>query len=198
MDFDARQLHVCEQVLESSTKTGETGVVDIAAPLADLLRGVLARRREDSMAAGLGGQVSPYVVFPWLSDRPDTRQEQKAVKRVRRAMARILKLAALPSYFTPHSLRHSFCSLLIAAGVSPVYVQQQAGHANVAMTVGVYGSWFALKAPGALDRLAAGALGGSLVTNQGQSGNNPDTVSPQPPTPTGTYGAGTISRPSPA
>jgi hypothetical protein len=32
-----------------------------------------------------------------------------------------------------HSLRHSLCSLLISSGVSPVYAQQQAGHADVAL-----------------------------------------------------------------
>ena len=141
--------------------------------------------------------MSPHVVFPWLSEHADTREEQKALKRVRRAMERILKLAGLPSHFTPHSLRHSFCSRLIADSVSPVYVQQQAGHANVTMTVNVYGSWFALKVPGALDRLAAGALGGEPVTNQGQSGNNAEAASPEPPTPTGTCGRGSISRPFP-
>src|SRR5206468_12236550 len=79
-------------------------------------------------------------------------------------MERTLKVAGLAARFTPHSLRHTFCSLLIAARVSPVYVQQQAGHASVEMTVSVYGSWFAVEAPGAMDRLAAGVPGGSVVT----------------------------------
>lgn len=43
----------------------------------------------------------------------------------------------------------------MAEGVSPVYVQQQAGHASVNMTVGVYESWFPVQAPGAMDRLGA-------------------------------------------
>jgi integrase-like protein len=53
---------------------------------------------------------------------------------------RVLKRAGLPGHCTMHSLRHSFCSLLISSGVSPVYVQQQAGHADVSFTVRVYGS----------------------------------------------------------
>ncbi|HVO12700.1 MAG TPA: tyrosine-type recombinase/integrase [Vicinamibacteria bacterium] len=60
----------------------------------------------------------------------------------------------MPRHFTMHSLRHTFCSLLIAAGVSPVYVQQQAGHADVGFAVRVYGSWFAVTAAGAMDLLA--------------------------------------------
>jgi hypothetical protein len=37
-------------------------------------------------------------------------------------------------------LQRTFCSLLVACGVSPVYVPQQAGHASVKMTVDAYGS----------------------------------------------------------
>jgi hypothetical protein len=57
----------------------------------------------------------------------------------------------------------AFCSLLISAGESPVRVQQQAGHASVEMTVSVYGSWFPVSAPSAMDRLAAGLGAGAPV-----------------------------------
>ena len=74
-------------------------------------------------------------------------------------MERVLKLAGLPGHFTPHSLRHTFCSILISGGVSPVYVQQQAGHASVEMTVSVYGSWFAVEFAGTMDRRPRGDSG---------------------------------------
>jgi integrase len=37
-----------------------------------------------------------------------------------------------------HDLRHSYASILISAGVSPAYVQQQLGHASIKMTVDTY------------------------------------------------------------
>ena len=40
---------------------------------------------------------------------------------------------------TLHDLRHSFASMLIAEGLDPVYVSRQLGHANEAITLGVYG-----------------------------------------------------------
>jgi hypothetical protein len=112
-------------------------------------------------------------------------------------MERALKLAGLPGHFTPHSLRHTFCSNLISSGVSPVYVQQQAGHASVEMTVSVYGSWFAVEAPGAMDRLAQGAPGTSTGNIQAETGNITAAVDSESLLPTGTCGRTGSSRPSP-
>jgi Phage integrase family len=72
---------------------------------------------------------------------------------VRRAMQSLLKKAKLPLDFTPHCLRHTYASILLAEGVSPVYVQEQLGHATIEMTVSTYGRWLKKRAPGVLDRL---------------------------------------------
>jgi Phage integrase family len=87
--------------------------------------------------------------------------------------------------FTMHSLRHSFCSLLISSGVSPVYVQQQAGHAAVGFTVRVYGSWFPATAPGAMDRLA-NRVPGLPVARQALPVASAANASPEVLDPTGT------------
>jgi hypothetical protein len=68
-------------------------------------------------------------------------------------MLRVLKAAKLPEHFTPHCLRHTYASILLSEGVSPVYVQEQLGHATIELTVSTYGRWLKKKAPGALDRL---------------------------------------------
>jgi integrase len=47
----------------------------------------------------------------------------------------------LPPWHTPHSLRHTFGSLLVSAGTSLAYVKEQMGHASIQMTVDVSGSW---------------------------------------------------------
>jgi integrase len=187
---------VHEQIASASTKSGVERTVDLAAPVVELLRGLLARRREESLRAGRGGDVPPWVVFPWLPERPDDRDEQKAAKRVRRAMEQVLRGAKLPARFTPHSLRHTFCSLLIGSDVSPVYVQQQAGHASVKMTVDVYGSWFAVEAPGAMDRLARGMPSESGNNYPGLATSAVVAATATLP-PTGTCGNGAVSRPSP-
>jgi integrase len=58
-----------------------------------------------------------------------------------RAFKRVCKAAGLPAHFTPHCLRHTCASLLLQAGVSPVYVQHQLGHASIRLTCDLYGRW---------------------------------------------------------
>lgn len=68
-------------------------------------------------------------------------------------MQRVLKAAQLPQHFTPHCLSHTYASIMLADGVSPVYVQEQLGHATIELTVSTYGRWLKKRAPGALDRM---------------------------------------------
>jgi len=61
--------------------------------------------------------------------------------RVRKVFAKILKVSGLPGHFPPHSLRHTFASLLLQQGESPQYVQEQLGHSSITLTVDLYGRW---------------------------------------------------------
>ena len=47
-------------------------------------------------------------------------------------------LVPLPAGVTPHKLRHTFCSLLLALGKDPVYVMGQLGHTDAKFTLRVY------------------------------------------------------------
>lgn len=71
----------------------------------------------------------------------------------RKAFCKALKAAGLPLHFSPHSLRHSFASLLLQDHRSPAYVQRQLGHASITLTVGTYGKWLPLT-----DKAAVNAL----------------------------------------
>src|SRR5436309_9537862 len=72
---------------------------------------------------------------------------------VRRVFVRLLKRATLPLHFSPHCLRHTFASLLLQQGESPVYVQRQLGHASIKLTVDTYGKWLPMGNKAAVDRL---------------------------------------------
>jgi integrase len=84
-------------------------------------------------------------------------------RNVRDAFARVVKAAKLP-HFTPHSLRHTFASLLLVAGTD-VYVSRMLGHASIQETVDTYGRWLPANRPGALDVLDIPAVTPDLVTN---------------------------------
>lgn len=64
-----------------------------------------------------------------------------------RAFGRAIHRAGLPAHLTPHCLRHTYASLLLAAGAPPQYVRQQMGHASIKLTVDVYGSWIPASRP---------------------------------------------------
>jgi integrase len=60
---------------------------------------------------------------------------------------------------TPHSLRRTFISLLLAAGADVPYVMAQAGHTDPKMTLGLYAQVIASKTDhgAALDGIVAAA-----------------------------------------
>lgn len=123
----------------STPKSGHGRTVDVSPTLSDLLA-ALAR----------GSPGVPWL-FPSLTDPTRPRTHSVTGK----AFGRDLVAAGLPRHFTPHSLRHSFASILLAAGVSPVYVQEQLGHKSIELTVGTYGRWLRKRSPEALAHLEA-------------------------------------------
>ena len=57
---------------------------------------------------------------------------------IRRVYKRILKKSGLHDYRF-HDIRHTFASLLLSDGASPVYVKEQLGHHSIQQTVDIYG-----------------------------------------------------------
>jgi integrase len=80
---------------------------------------------------------------------PTTRGKRHGPSNVRRrVLAPAVELASaklehrgevpLPEHLTPHKLRHTFASLLVALGVDPGSVMDQLGHTDPAFTLRVY------------------------------------------------------------
>jgi integrase len=126
-------------------------VVDMADALRAVLVDLQSQRREEAFRNGV--RMLPWVLFPDLGEQPDHKAEQRIVKRVRRGMARMLTAAKLPAWHTPHSLRHTYGSLMVSSGASLAYVQQQLGHASITMTVDTYGSWLPKSDVAAVNRV---------------------------------------------
>jgi integrase len=130
-----------------------------------------AGERAVDMAANLRAVVEPLVrkrrgarwlLYPELGD--DTRAERQTVENhVRNVMELVLEFAGLPGHFTPHSLRHTFAMALLGAAVSIQYVSQQLGHKTIVVTLQTYGSSWPIRAPGAVDAMAAGSTPAGLL-----------------------------------
>jgi integrase len=116
-----------------SPKAGHGRVVAMSEQLSRVLRrlqmGLPTRMKRHKWKA------RPVWVFCTRSGKPIEPHN------VRKLFRKCLKAAELPKHFTPHCLRHTFASLLLQAGESAQYVQQQLGHASITLTVDTYGKW---------------------------------------------------------
>ena len=128
------------------TMTGEAGSRTVAAPktragrrvvaLSDHLLGILRHQqnaqRLEHIAAGVVWQNSGYVfttaVGTWLSPR-----------NVHRSFKQLVARAGLSPTTRIHDLRHAMATFWLANGVQPKVVSERLGHANVNITLQVYG-----------------------------------------------------------
>jgi len=116
---------------EKPTKTYEERTVDLTPELVHALERHVRWLKEEALRHGWG---EPAWLFPNDEGKPHDES------RVRKAFKRALKRAKLPA-FRLYDLRHTFASLLLAAGAPITYVSAQLGHANPATTLRYYARW---------------------------------------------------------
>ncbi len=149
VDYAGKTIRIARAFSEDGTldtpKSGHGRTVEVSQSLADTLAAHDVKRLEDKLIYRWA-ELPPWLFVTKTGTPLDP-------ANVRRSMQSLLKKAKLPLHFTPHCLRHTYASILLADGVSPVYVQEQLGHATIELTVSTYGRWLKKQAPGALDRL---------------------------------------------
>ncbi len=164
LDFATRELRITRGISAGeigTTKTGTGRLVDMSLQLKERLARLLIERRTEKLKRRWS-KMPPWVfcsIHGTIMDEGN----------VRRAMRGALKAAKLPGHFTPHCLRHTFASLLLQQGESPVYVMEQLGHASIRLTVDTYGKWLPKGNKAAVDRLDDAApepSGSKVVANQ--------------------------------
>src|SRR4051812_30026777 len=108
------------------------------------------------------------LVFSTSTGRPDNRNNVRRrvlVRAVERANQRITEEGGcdrLPDGLSPHALRRSFASWLVAEGEDPAYVMAQLGHTDPKMTLGLYAKALKSKRRRPHARRAEQAQGGQL------------------------------------
>lgn len=123
----------------------------------DALNGELTksgRSRRVEIPETLASELEPLARWrrstEWLFQR---RGEFLRARVLQQACKRALRRAGLPEHHSPHSLRHTYASLLLQQGARAEYVQRQLGHASIKLTVDLYGRWLELRAPSELEKL---------------------------------------------
>jgi integrase len=111
------------------TKTGKVRRVDMSDQLFETLQTLNVVRKKEAMQSGTG------EIIESIFHRGGKPMEQNYIRRV---FKRLLIKAGLRE-IRLHDTRHTFASLLLSDGDSPVYVKEQLGHTSIQMTVDIYG-----------------------------------------------------------
>ena len=122
--LDFEQVDFEHQLFRVLGKGRKERICMLGDPARDALVAYLARRGE----LGLGEPDAPGALFVnYAGTRLTTRS-------VERAFEQYVAAANLPPEVTPHKLRHSFATHLLAAGADLRIVQEMLGHSRLATT----------------------------------------------------------------
>jgi integrase len=127
------------------TKTGKTHRVDMSDALAAELQALKKRRQAEFLAKG--SNEVPKWIFCNKEGNPLDYYNLK-----RRHFEKCLEHAGLRR-IRFHDLRHTYATLLLMQGESPVYVKEQLGHSSIKVTVDIYGHWIPGANRAAVNRL---------------------------------------------
>jgi integrase len=127
-----RNIPIHRQVQRTKTKSSERSL-DLSPELAEALRSLLRRRREQLFAKGV--TEIPKWVFCGHTGEPFQYSNFR-----RRCWVPALKDAKVRQR-TPHDLRHTYASQMLLAGEPLAYVSAQLGHKSPEITLRVYSHW---------------------------------------------------------
>ena len=150
LDIDGlvREIRVMRSLSRGEIDTPKAGhgrSVDVSQVLMEMLNHVQQQHRQEALAL-CWSSLPPWV----FCSRTGTSLDESKVRRV---MRHVLQQAKLPLHFSPHSLRHTYASLVLQQGESLIYVQRQLGHVSINLTADTYGKWLPLGNKAAVDRL---------------------------------------------
>jgi integrase len=133
LDFRGRFLQISRSYTHwkiTTPKSGESRRVDMSLELAQTLKDLFLERQVEAGANET--EVPPWV---FCNEKGGLLHPNNLRDRI---FYGLLKKAGLRQVRF-HDLRHTFASLLLQNGESPVYVKEQLGHSSIQITVDCYG-----------------------------------------------------------
>ena len=138
IDFDEKTIFVSRSIdqvtgeLVAPKTASGVRLVELPDALVDRLRAYRERQ-----LAGEVTRADPWV-FPAKTDRTDGRPPVLHDRNFAQRYWATAIAEVGTKRFTPHALRHVYCSILLMRGAAPTYVSAQAGHANPGFTLRQY------------------------------------------------------------
>jgi integrase len=136
LDFANGRVHVQRGLsagLLSTPKAHQDRFVRLSERGAKVLQHLQMKRAD--RAKRLKWKTMPEYIFTTRRGTPPNKWS------IREEFAKIRERAGLPEHHTPHSLRHTYASLLLNNGESLKFVSEQLGHHSIKVTADVYGKW---------------------------------------------------------
>ena len=146
VDWNGEFIHVQRSFRNgriTDTKTGRSRRVDMSDQLRIELKALYRNRKEEGLKSGKGSPEE--IIF-------HTKGQYTSQNTIRNIWKRLLRKAGLMDRRL-HDIRHTYASLLLSNGESPVYVKEQLGHSSIQMTVDIYGHLIPNSNRGAVNRL---------------------------------------------
>ncbi len=131
----------------STPKSGETRRVDMSRELAQALKDLYTERQLETAVNGW----KDMRLWVFCKETGGLLDPDYLRRRVFYGLLRASGLRRIRF----HDLRHTFASLLLQQGESPVYVKEQMGHSSIQVTVDLYGHLIPGGNKQAVDRLDA-------------------------------------------
>ena len=147
LDFNGRCIQISRNYTHwklTTPKSGESRRVDMSLELTQVLKDLKLECQIDAGASG--SDVPPWV---FCNEKGGLLHPHNLRDRI---FYGLLKKAGIRQVRF-HDLRHSFASLLLQQGESPVYVKDQLGHSSIQITVDCYGHLIPGGNKQAVDRL---------------------------------------------
>jgi integrase len=146
IDFEKIVIHVKRskaRTIIDTPKSGKSRDVDMSRQLADVMR----RLRMEMISGSVKTGKRSKWVFPGKS--AETIDATAWRKRTFNSMVRRAGLEKM----RVHDLRHTYASLMLAAGQPLIYVQRQLGHHSIQITADTYSHLIPREDQGAVDAL---------------------------------------------
>ena len=149
-------------------KNGKTRRVDMSQQLAAELKDLMKKRKEETLRKGWK-EVPEWAFCDSTGNPLDGNNLRKRVfyRTLAKASLRRVRI---------HDLRHTYASLLLQNGESPVYVRDQLGHHSIQITVDTYGHLVPGGNRQAVDRLddsSWASHGSKMVAKESVQGISP-------------------------